>query len=224
VGGNRYHAFQGQCPRKLLPRRVSEWCLEELLPHQQLEAHTRHFFGNEIQRAGPVTHVRFNIFPDGGVARLRVYGKLCRDGLERLNALLPDEARAELLACCASARWASRMAAQRPFETREELFHTADLLWWSLDPQDWTEAFGSQSTFELRGGNSAQLGALTGAFEAYSQRFSHTLVCHLPGAGVEDLLAAVQARLANDPERELRVAAEEQGKIARHKLEKLVSL
>ena len=36
----------------------------------------RHFFENEILDAGQVSHLRFNIFPDGGVSRLRVYGKL----------------------------------------------------------------------------------------------------------------------------------------------------
>ena len=25
---------------------------------------------------GPVTHVRFNIFPDGGVSRLRLHGRI----------------------------------------------------------------------------------------------------------------------------------------------------
>jgi len=29
----------------------------------------------------PATHVRLNIFPDGGVARLRLYGSLTGDGL-----------------------------------------------------------------------------------------------------------------------------------------------
>src|SRR5205085_12246369 len=103
---------------------------KELLLLLSLQPQTRSLFGYEILRVRRVTHVRFNIFPDGGVARLRVFGKLCRDGLERLNALLPDEARAELLECCGSPRWASRMAAQRPFENREELFASADLLWW----------------------------------------------------------------------------------------------
>jgi allantoicase len=34
----------------------------------------RHFFEKELQPVGEATHVRFNIFPDGGVARLRIYG------------------------------------------------------------------------------------------------------------------------------------------------------
>jgi allantoicase len=47
-----------------------------ILPRTKLQAHTRHFFENEILDAGTVAHLRFNIFPDGGVSRLRVYGKV----------------------------------------------------------------------------------------------------------------------------------------------------
>ncbi|HEX8472555.1 MAG TPA: allantoicase [Pyrinomonadaceae bacterium] len=47
----------------------------ELLPRTRLQAHTRHFYEEELNAAvGAATHVRFNIFPDGGVSRLRLYG------------------------------------------------------------------------------------------------------------------------------------------------------
>ena len=46
-----------------------------VLPRTKLLAHTRHMFERELLDAGTVSHVRFNIFPDGGVSRLRVYGK-----------------------------------------------------------------------------------------------------------------------------------------------------
>jgi allantoicase len=45
-----------------------------LLPEQKLSAHTRHFFRVEEAAARPFTHVRLNIFPDGGVSRLRIWG------------------------------------------------------------------------------------------------------------------------------------------------------
>jgi allantoicase len=47
-----------------------------VLPRTNLQAHTRHYFGDELADAGDVTHVKFSIFPDGGVSRLRVYGKI----------------------------------------------------------------------------------------------------------------------------------------------------
>jgi len=46
-----------------------------VLPRTKLQAHTRHMF-DEVMDIGPASHVRFNIFPDGGVSRLRVYGTL----------------------------------------------------------------------------------------------------------------------------------------------------
>ena len=49
---------------------------QPVLPETKLQGHTRHFFLEELLEIGPVSHVRFNIFPDGGVSRLRVYGKL----------------------------------------------------------------------------------------------------------------------------------------------------
>jgi allantoicase len=48
----------------------------ELLPRTKLQAHRRHFFKRELRRIGPVSHVRLNIFPDGGVSRFRVHGTL----------------------------------------------------------------------------------------------------------------------------------------------------
>src|SRR6266542_1384823 len=47
-----------------------------LLTRTKLQAHTRHFFEEEVLDAGIISHVRFNIFPDGGVSRLRVYGSI----------------------------------------------------------------------------------------------------------------------------------------------------
>ncbi|HEX8175045.1 MAG TPA: allantoicase [Pyrinomonadaceae bacterium] len=49
---------------------------QEVLPRQRLQAHTRHLFEDEIRESGVVTHVRFNIYPDGGVSRLRIMGKV----------------------------------------------------------------------------------------------------------------------------------------------------
>ena len=46
----------------------------ELLPQVKLRPHHRHFFARELRRQGPISHVRLNIFPDGGISRLRVHG------------------------------------------------------------------------------------------------------------------------------------------------------
>jgi allantoicase len=47
-----------------------------LLGEQKLQMDKQHFFESEVAALGPVTHVRFNIYPDGGVSRLRLFGTL----------------------------------------------------------------------------------------------------------------------------------------------------
>jgi allantoicase len=47
-----------------------------LLPEQKLQMDHQHHYRDEIVLRQPVSHVRFNIFPDGGVARLRLRGRV----------------------------------------------------------------------------------------------------------------------------------------------------
>ena len=49
---------------------------KEILAKAKLKASTRHFFQKELTADGVFTHVRLNIYPDGGVSRLRVHGIL----------------------------------------------------------------------------------------------------------------------------------------------------
>jgi allantoicase len=78
--------FKGNCPdrcglfgmnaKNAKPAELVEtdapW--QRILPETKLRAHTRHFFRDQLDARGPFTHVRLDIFPDGGVSRLRVYG------------------------------------------------------------------------------------------------------------------------------------------------------
>ncbi len=89
--GRRYELLQGKLSRALLPRgavrsraRPTSRALAagdggawtEILPRSASEAIPRIHF--ESRSRGRVTHLRFNIYPDGGVARLRVYGEPVR--------------------------------------------------------------------------------------------------------------------------------------------------
>jgi allantoicase len=47
----------------------------ELLSRTPLSPHTQHSFEDQIRSIRDITHVRFNIFPDGGVGRLRLFGR-----------------------------------------------------------------------------------------------------------------------------------------------------
>jgi allantoicase len=48
---------------------------QELLPLTPLQPHARHSFETELISTARATHARFNIYPDGGVGRLRLYGR-----------------------------------------------------------------------------------------------------------------------------------------------------
>ena len=45
-----------------------------LMDEQPLTANSIHQF-QELKNLGPITHIRFNIIPDGGVSRVRLFGK-----------------------------------------------------------------------------------------------------------------------------------------------------
>jgi allantoicase len=49
---------------------------KEILPPAKLRANSLHVFTKELQEAAQATHARFHIYPDGGVARLRIFGTL----------------------------------------------------------------------------------------------------------------------------------------------------
>jgi OHCU decarboxylase len=83
---------------------------------------------------------------------------------------------------------------------------------WSRDEQDGT-----------RGASPETLANLADANRDYEERFGHIFIVCASGRNAAEMLALAQARLANDPETELAIAAEEQRKITRLRLEKLLA-
>ena len=167
------------------------------------------------------------------------------DGLERLNALDGGDAEAELLKCCGSTAWAGAMVARRPFADLAELLSAADEVWWGLGAADWAEAFAShpkigerkaaraqaaqaaawsaQEQAGTRAAEQATLDALAEANRAYEEKFGRIFIVCATGLTAAQVLAALRARLPNDPGTELRNAADEQRKITRLRLEKLLT-
>ncbi len=164
--------------------------------------------------------------------------------IARLNAAAQKEAERLLLECCGSTNWARRMAARRPFRDRGELLNAADRIWWELGREDWLEAFsrhpkigeraaarrGSQqarrwSEQEQAGTAAARedvRAALAEANRAYAARFGYIFIVCATGKTSEEMLALLRDRLQNELRSELRIAAEEQRKITRLRLEKLL--
>ena len=52
---------------------------QQLLPDNKLTADSEHHFAAELADLGPVSHLRLNIYPDGGISRFRVFGYPDRD-------------------------------------------------------------------------------------------------------------------------------------------------
>src|SRR5688572_7404354 len=166
------------------------------------------------------------------------------DALKTLNSLEPAEAQAELLKCCGSERWARAMTEARPFGDVESLLETADRVWRGLAREDWLEAFRSHPKIgerkaaretgeearrwaedEQKGTREAArdvLAELAGANREYEQRFGHIFIVCATGKSAGEMLALLRERLGNRPETELHVAAEEQRRITRLRLEKLL--
>ncbi|HEV3468101.1 MAG TPA: 2-oxo-4-hydroxy-4-carboxy-5-ureidoimidazoline decarboxylase [Pyrinomonadaceae bacterium] len=164
--------------------------------------------------------------------------------LERLNSLPPEEARAELLKCCGSARWAEAVAAARPFRSVGELLETADRVWWELSAEDWLEAFrahprigerkaaaevgeearrwSEREQSGARGAPAGTLEALAEANRAYEGRFGFIFIVCAAGKSAGEMLSLLGARMDNEREAELRVAAGEQSKITRLRLQRLL--
>jgi OHCU decarboxylase len=165
--------------------------------------------------------------------------------LDWLNSLSPNEALAEFLKCCGSTNWARGMVDQRPFGDVNVLLAKADSIWWSLEPDDWLEAFRShpkigekkaaQSTSAAAQAWSEQeqagveratrdtMRALAEANYQYERKFGYIFIVCATGKSSEEMLALLRQRLGNNPEAELRIAAEEQRKITNLRLQKLLS-
>ena len=154
------------------------------------------------------------------------------------------EAEAALLRCCGSVAWARRMAEARPFGDAAAVFAAADRTWWELGPDAWLEAFRAHPRIgerdaatshgsEARAWSAREQAGVAGAApevraalaegnRAYEARFGHIFIVCATGKRADEMLALLTARLANDPAAELRVAAEEQRKITRLRLERLL--
>jgi OHCU decarboxylase len=164
-------------------------------------------------------------------------------GLARLNALPREQAVAELMQCCGAHLWAEAMASARPFPNRGILLQTADALWHALTPEDWLEAFEAHprigeraaahapaqhaqwSTEEQSGtreASNATMDEIATLNREYEERFGHVFLICATGRSADEMLAALRQRIHHSPAEELRTAAEEQRRIMRIRLEKML--
>jgi allantoicase len=221
----------------------------QLLTRVPLKANRVHVFRRQLHAAGAATHVRLNIFPDGGVARFRVFGRAAQaadrlTGIAGLNHLARKQAAGALYDCCGSKKWVERVLAQRPFADASALLDAAEEAFVGLTRKDWTTIFrghpaigakkaaGKQTATARKWSageqSSAQkaapetLAVMAAANEAYEATFGHVFLICATGKSSGQVLKSLQERLGHDADTEMRIAGEEQRKITRLRLEKLL--
>ena len=127
---------------------------------------------------------------------------------------------------------------RRPFVSTSALRGEADDVWWSLAREDFLEAFaahpriGGRATSEAWARQEqasvvaagAELRAsLDEANERYARRFGHIFIVFATGKSADEMLKLLEARLPNEPDHELAIAAGEQSKITQLRLGKLAA-
>ena len=210
-----------------------------LLGEEELAADTEHVFEAELLAHAPGTHVRLKIHPDGGVARLRLFGRPAPgDFLRRLNAASREDALSMLTAVCGGGRFSSKVEERRPFVTEASLAASvSDTFEESFSPSDWLEAFAAHPRLGERGAPAREAAEQASALSApasvlaelaalnaeYEKRFGHIFIACAAGQPAAALLGRLKERLGNTPEAELAIAAEEQKRITRLRLAKLLA-
>lgn len=165
--------------------------------------------------------------------------------IAEFDAMLDAEAAFKLAACCGSSAWVSRMLERRPFHSREHLFNEADVVAQTLGDSDWLEAFSHHPRIGQRRSNAVVSStaeswstgeqsavslsditvraAIADANAQYEEQFHFIFIISASGRTADAILSELRGRLANSREAELRIAAAEQQKITRLRLEKLVT-
>lgn len=107
------------------------------------------------------------------------------------------------------------------------LLAAADEASYDLTPGDLAEALIGEAAPVPAAGRPSSRTALRAAHAAYESRFGHAFVLCLDGIPVaerlDQVLAGIRTRLANEPDEERAVAAEELRRLARARLGRLVT-
>lgn len=165
-------------------------------------------------------------------------------GLERLNGMNESDARDAMLSVCGSRRWVDKMIEKRPFASSAALYSAAEESWFCLEVQDWLEAFShhprigernlAQPKFAATATQSSkEQSGMAGASESvraefsignalYEKKFGHVFLICATGKTGEEMLCSLRERMRNEAAAELQNAANEQSKIIRIRLGKLV--
>jgi 2-oxo-4-hydroxy-4-carboxy-5-ureidoimidazoline decarboxylase len=162
--------------------------------------------------------------------------------LDQWNALPAQEAVREILPCCGSDAWATRIVSRRPVQDENSLLTVAGEIWAGLEEGDTLEAFRSHprigdsrvektvtpqsSSWSAREQEKAAAGdeilmtELKNGNLAYDKKFGRIFIVCATGKSAGEILEILRRRLDNDEATELQLAREEQRKIMQLRLKK----
>ena len=146
--------------------------------------------------------------------------------------------------CCGSQVWVNKMLPFFPADDLVELLEDAEEQWFKCSEADWKEAFAhhpkigdveslkkkfaSTATWasgEQSGVNTADqqtIEALAKGNNEYEKKFGYIFIVCATGKSAGEMLGLLNERLINDPGEEIEVAADEQNKITKLRIEKLL--
>lgn len=218
----------------------------ELLPPQTMIPNTEHIFQRELKANSDVVWVRLQIVPDGGMARLRVWGRLNPAGLEEARLLYLNSAGAVTLKeifhqVCHSQRWSEELARLAPYSSLNDLLKKGAGAWSKCSEPDWRDALkghprigqkakGSDLSAQWSKGEQSSAASpedgiretLLQVQEEYFQKFGFIFLICATGKSSAQILQVARERLGNSVPEELQTVAEEQAKIIHLRLEKLL--
>ncbi|HLT40200.1 MAG TPA: 2-oxo-4-hydroxy-4-carboxy-5-ureidoimidazoline decarboxylase [Enhygromyxa sp.] len=162
----------------------------------------------------------------------------------KLDAMSEAQAGQALARCCGASRWVAGMLERRPFGSDTHLRTCADETWAQMGPDDYREAFSHHprigasldalrekfaTTADLSAGeqagalaaSEAELEVLRDGNLRYEHRFGHIFIVCATGKTAAQMLELLEARLDNDPDTELRIAAAQQHQITLLRLDNL---
>ncbi|MBI3006357.1 MAG: 2-oxo-4-hydroxy-4-carboxy-5-ureidoimidazoline decarboxylase [Ignavibacteriales bacterium] len=164
--------------------------------------------------------------------------------LDELNSLSFEAAYVDFQKCCGAKNWVRGIVDRRPFRSSQEVFDSADTIWKDLSSSDWKEAFEHHPTIgDLDGlkqksaptaklAEEEQAGIQTATDDVlqrlaernqeYEEKFGYIFIVCATGKSAEEMLRMLEERLSNHPDQELTIAAEEQRKITKIRLEKML--
>ncbi len=165
--------------------------------------------------------------------------------LAELNSLSDIQASESFSQTCGASRWVDAMVGSRPFESEASIYEAASRQFHGLEESDWLEAFqhhprigdvdslrekfastaawAGKEQGSVNDADESVIHNLKAANDKYFDHFGFIFIVCATGKSAAEMLAILEGRIGNDRSDEIGIAAAEQIKITKLRLEKLLS-